>query len=157
MWTCAQTNPGARLTALHQLSRGGFPALAPVLAGHDKYRHSITREVFPSYIFVELSPATPQWQRIQYTPGILHVLTRVGAADQPAEVPQGFIRQLQDATYGIPSRALPIGTRVKVLHGILADREELVKWSSEDRVRLLFLILGHEVEIEIDIGDVAVV
>jgi hypothetical protein len=58
-----------------------------------------------------------------------------------------------------PDRSLPVGALVRVVAGnsIWQGREAFVSWSEKDRVKLLFEVLGKQLEVAFDVDHVEMI
>jgi len=150
-WGCAQTNPSQEGLALRNLRRQSFNALFPFFLGRTKWRHYTTRPLFPGYVLIELNPER-NWSPINGTPGIHHLLTNTTKTDEliPARIPNSFINSLSRILVSNPDNVvIPLGTKVRILAGgAWNNKESYISESSHDRIKVLFLLLGKEVEVE---------
>lgn len=160
-WTVAQTQPSQETRALVNLRRQGFEAFFPFYLFETKHKKTIVRAVFPNYVFIQLNVDEAKWGPINNTYGISRILTCCGANDRyqvPYKLPDRFIDSLRPYLRSSNSLRgsvlLPAGTQVRVLRGVLQNHMAIVKWSDEDRVKLLFMILGRQVEVEFALEDV---
>ena len=76
-------------------------------------------------------------------------------------VPAAPLPAAPSAECGLPRpvRSLPVGALVRVIAGnsMWAGREAFVSWSEKDRVKLLFEVLGKQLEVTFGVDDVEVI
>jgi transcriptional antiterminator RfaH len=134
----------------------------------DRRRHrkriTVTRALFPGYLFAQFDPARDPWASIDYVPGVVRVV-RIG--DTPSHVPAELVAQLQAAESAnhderIVRAVKPLkrGDPVRVVDGPFADSIALfVKTTSlldgPARIVALLDLLGRKVRIELDADQVA--
>lgn len=163
-WTVAQTQPAQETRALENLRRQGYEAFFPFYLFETRHKKTVVRAVFPNYVFIRLADDNKTWGPINNTYGISRILTCCGAVNRypmPYKVPEGFIDSLRPYLRSSNSLRgsilIPAGTSVKVLRGVLQNHHAVVTWSDEERVGLLFMILGRQIEVEFALGDVEVI
>jgi transcription antitermination factor NusG len=167
-WSCAQTRPRAEPLAIRNLRRQRFRAFYPFLLVRNRFHRLTVMPVFPSYVFVELDDAVPNWSPINSTLGVRRLLTQLVKHSEyrrPANV--GFaedlrrlrIRSSLDAVAPAEESegCLPPGTVVRVRRGPFAERVALVSLSSAARVKLLLEFFNREISISFDLDDVEIV
>lgn len=158
-WLCAQTRPLLEVQALRHLHNQQFKSFFPFFIQQAKTKR-VKRPLFPGYVFVEI-PEDRSWAPINSTYGILKVLTRKsGDYTVPQILPIAFMTSLARhiiATDKWLGSEIKPGTKVRITKGALTDQEAIVNWSAQDRVGLLFAIMGREVELEFQTDDLAVV
>jgi len=158
-WICAQTRPLLESQALRHLNNQKYESFFPFYFEKTKTK-KILRPLFPGYLFVKLLEDQP-WMPLNNTYGIHRVMTRkVGDYTIPHVMPTAFMESISRRIISADrwlGQEIDIGTRVRVTKGALADQEALVRWKKEDRIRLMFAIMGREVEVEFSMDDIAVV
>ena len=153
-WTCAVTHPSQEQKALQNLHRQKFEAFFPFFLNRDKYNNPTIRPLFPGYVFIKIN-TEEKWKPINNTHGISYLLKLAGS-DLPAQIPDSTINSFPRMISNKP-KAIPNGAKVKILKGAFEAKEAIVKWSNTKRIKLLFALLGREVEFEMDYSDVKVV
>jgi len=120
-WAVVNTQPHRERMALENLVRQAFKAYCPLVRRrirHARRAHDVLRPLFPSYLFVHLSPQTQRWRPIMSTFGV-RMLVRFG--EQLAFVPDDFIQELKshEINGGIvyPAKSYMVGQRIKVADG----------------------------------------
>src|SRR6185436_2874335 len=123
-------------------------------------RPASLRPMFPGYAFVRI--VGDAWGPICNTFGVIRLLTGCGGGDarRPQQISDDFISSMRSCVLDDPDAALPVldpGTLVRVTRGPLLSNVAAVRWSREDRLGLLFSLLGRQVEIEFSLADVELV
>lgn len=156
-WGCAHVQTHQEQWAVARLRRQGFTAMYPFFAvGRGADAHC--RALFPGYVFVLLEHGMP-WSAINSTRGVIRLL-----ASQYSGVPHllddefaASLRRCLVPSPDGPSAIIAPGTLVRVRSGPLSQHEAVVKWSTHDRLGLLFKLFRREVEVEFSCEDVEVV
>jgi transcriptional antiterminator RfaH len=151
-WYVAKTRPNAETKALCNLERQGFKAYLPRYlrrVSHARKVRWLPRPLFPTYLFVALSPTQQRWRAINSTFGISHLVCH---SDRPASVPDGIVEQIQNNEdedgLVLTGRKIPFekGAKVNVISGAFADHTGLFECSADDeRVVILLDLLGRQV------------
>lgn len=110
----------------------------------------VVKPLFPGYLFVHSCPDSEEWSRINYSPGVKHVVTFGGI---PPRVPDEVISELYVRTSQLEQPAMPTfveGDTVRVLSGPFRGLTALFKGyvSDRGRVRILLDFLRRCVEVE---------
>jgi transcriptional antiterminator RfaH len=159
-WYVAQLKPQGYAVARRNLERQGFNCLMPMMPGTAKARGgkvvSRLRPLFPGYLFVEFDLAVNGWQAIRSTLGVSRLVT--GPDGAPGPMAEGAIRELLariDENEVIqPPQDLTVGDTVKVLSGPFADWvARIERLPEKDRVVLMFEMMGREVAVGVDVGN----
>jgi len=115
---------------------------------------------FPGYLFALWAPSD-RWDRVKAAKGVAHILAPVGDPDVPATVPTAFVEAMlavasptgvlsdewaPDVRYLRPDVLPEIAANsfVRVLKGPLSGRIALCEQSRENRVALLYEIMGGQ-------------
>jgi transcription antitermination factor NusG len=110
MWSVAQLRPTpkAASVAIINLERQGFGSFNPTFATrelqHKQLHPMLHRQVFPGYIFVNIRE-DQRWSSINYTLGILRLLTRQSSLREwrePYPISDAFVARLQSCTIMMP-------------------------------------------------------
>lgn len=165
-WFCIKTASKAERLATLGLSEAGFRSWFPQIAVQQtRYGRTekVTRPLFPSYIFVQISPGDA-WGIILRTAGVQRLFT--GSAGQPAPLQRGEIERLQSmgrAGDGVLDDDAPAfstlipGQSVRITAGPFADRTVICRWSDHERVEFLMTLFGAERQMSVARVDVEVV
>lgn len=107
---------------------------------------------FPGYCFACTGLDAPDWRRIASLDDVDRILGQ--DPEHPFTVPPSAMSALFAMAYSNrpPSDPLPalhdIGATYRVTDGPFLDRKGVCTWSSGDRLRLLFSVLGRDCEVE---------
>jgi hypothetical protein len=155
-WVVCQTVPQRERIALLDIKhRLKIDCFFPFFVKGDIYRHT---PAFPSYVFAQVSEHG--WWPLRRAIGVHRVLTKVGSDPPvPAQLPAAFVHSIQRLILPRADRSLPVGSLVRVIAGnsMWAGREAFVSWSERDRVKLLFEVLGKQLEVTFGVADVEVI
>ena len=159
-WSAAQVYASQEHRAVINLERQGFTSFYPsFLERVPGLALPKIRPLFPGYVFIEMQQGDP-WAAINSTYGVIRLLVDRGSRSgaDPQRVPDEFIVSMGRCLRPNPDGRgmLAEGTRIRVLRGMLEDREAVVKWSRDERLGLLFMLFQRQVEIELFLGDVEV-
>ena len=160
-WYVAHTRPKNEQRAIINLQRQGFEVYMPrylTQRRHARRVETVSHPLFPRYIFIWTDPKIDPWRSINSTYGVLNI---VAQGDTPQAVPEGIVDSLksqEDAT-GIIQPTCNIfhpGQRLEVLHGPMAMHIGYFnRMSDTERVILLLILLGRQVNVTIPCGAVA--
>lgn len=159
-WAVAQVYGNLERKATENLRRQKFNAFYPYYL--DKSGKQIkTIPLFRGYVFVEINPRQA-WGCINCTSGVLRLLTAGRGEDVAVQkLPDNFITPLRKVLIHNPfeQHGIDVGMTVRIVNGPFAGENHvaLVEMREQDRLKLLFSILGREVEIEVFERDVVVV
>ena len=153
-WFVVQTQVNAEAKAAANLCRQGFSVYLPRYLkrrSHARKIETVSRPLFPRYLFVAIDVATQRWRAIQSTLGVSHL---VCWGDRPASVEGGVVdalkaREDQGGFVALARRAsFSPGEKVRIVEGAFVDSLALVEGISEqDRVALLLEFLGRKVRV----------
>ncbi len=163
-WSCAQVVARQERRAVINLRRQGLEAMYPFFMGLNHRGESVSEPLFPGYIFLQIA-ATRTWSVVNSTYGILRLLVENDPAGipRPCHIHGEFAdslaecyRSLRPNPSGSPAAGalLEEGAAVRILRGAFKDHNAEVEWSREDRLGLLFTILGRRARVELDRQDV---
>lgn len=158
-WAVAQVYSNQEQRAIINLQRQHFRCFYPFFFGTTEKKEVKSVPLFPGYIFVEIDETQP-WGHINNTYGIVRLLTTKRKGEVVVDrIPFKFIQPLLRKLVTNPFKEvhIPVGTAVRIQRGSLAEHQAIVTMSKEGRLRLLFQILGREVEVEIEESAVEVV
>lgn len=157
-WGAAHVYPNSERIALENLKRQDYNCFCPFflsrITGTKNFR---SQPLFAGYVFIEIEEDRP-WGPINSTNGIIRLLaTKVGDMLIAQRVPLDFVNSLKRIIVRNPDidrQVIEEGACVRVLKGSLRDHKAIVTWSKDERLKLLFSLLGREVEVEMGIMDV---
>ena len=99
-WACIYTHPQAEFWAASNLRSSGYQPYLPTHLARQRDRavptlfHSVTRPLFPRYLFVPFDHLTASWSPIRATPGVCDILRSGG---EPSYVSEAVVSALQTA------------------------------------------------------------
>lgn len=154
-WFVAQLKPNGFATAKLNLHKQGYETFMPMRereVRHARKVKTVTRPLFPGYIFVSFDPETTQWRSINNTYGVSGLI--MGGVNSPQSAPPDLMQTLlagcSDGDLICPPEALAPGNVVKVVNGpfkdIIATVEAL---SNGDRIAVLLDVLGRVTRVEV--------
>jgi len=173
-WYVVQTKPRfetiARLNLTDEKRRGGpFIVFLPEYTKtrrHAGKTEEVSRPLFERYLFVQvdLDSAHRRWQDINATRGVSRMVT--GAGDRPLPLPEGYVESLQARAESdggkikLQGPEVPVfrrGQVVRMTEGPFVGYSAAVLWdttSDQERVFLLFRVLGGETKLSLPLGGV---
>lgn len=153
-WFLAQLKPNSAKIAEMNLRRQGFRTFLP-LEEVTRQRNgkfvTVSRPVFPGYIFVSFNAARGLWRSVNATYGVSRL---VSFGNEPAPVPTGIISELMlrcDASDLLrPSRLLEPGDRVRLNTGPFASFVGEIETVTPDRRAFVLMdIMGGQTRISV--------
>jgi transcriptional antiterminator RfaH len=154
-WFLAQLKPNCLAIATRNLGRQGFRSFVPMtletLRTTNKFK-SVSRPLFPGYVFVSLNTADAQWRAINSTVGVTKLVSFGG---KPAAVPRGFVEQIAlgcDAQgFLLPPEELAPGDSVLIKTGPFAGTlAEVERTDPNQRVWILLDLLGQRARLQVE-------
>ena len=134
----------------------GFQTFLPLIrrripATRLRAERTETVPAFPGYLFALWSEGDC-WQRLRQDRHVASILTEIGNPLVPAQVPAGAMMVLlsrggitgviNDLTVPELLPPLGVGEEARITRGTLEGQRGIVEWSSDERVALLFEIMG---------------
>lgn len=170
-WYVATTKPFSEFVAEENLQRQGFQPFNPVCSVtriERGARVTKTKPYLPGYIFVRFDRLVQPWQRINNTRGVEALLPRMGTeTGEPGEVRERAMRVLQQKCIGssvLPehvdvalSQIIPEGATIRITAGAFVGFEAPVKWSHEDRVKVIVSLFGRPTPVKLERSQVELV
>jgi len=155
-WYAVHTQPHAEARAAEHLTRQGYGVYLPRYrrwVRHARKRQIVQRPLFPRYVFVAFDRATTPWRPILSTVGVSGVVSDgEGPAPVAAEIIQNLRQRESEGGFDelAPAQRLRAGDRVRILEGPFENcLGRLVAASDEERVFILFELLGRTVRAEV--------
>ena len=153
-WYVVQLKPNALAIARRNLDAQKFPVFAPTQIETQRTRgqfRSVSRLLFPGYVFVSLNAKEGRWRAINSTPGVTRIVSFGGV---PAAVPRGLVEQIAlgcDADgMLLPPDTLEPGDRVLISSGPFAGiLAEVERSEAKKRVWILLELLGQSARIQV--------
>ena len=153
-WYVARTLPHNEFSAQKRLLAQGFTTFLPLqdkTIRHARRLKTVSRPVFPRYIFVRFDAARACWRSINGTIGVDRLLMR---GERPEAVRDGVVEAL---TASVDSedrlqfhRLLEPGDRVRLQCGPFADQLGILeRLGSHERVQVLLSFMGGAVSVQV--------
>ncbi|MDQ7857913.1 MAG: transcription termination/antitermination NusG family protein [Armatimonadota bacterium] len=155
-WFVIQTKPRAEYQAQQFLHRSDVPTFLPrllVRRRHGSRRWHALEPLFPGYLFCHFLPVPEAIARVRWTPGVRCLL---GDDDGPIPIDRDIVDYLRarEVAHGYiaAGRPLAAGDRVRFVGGPFALLEGIIERQAGrvDRVRVLLLLMGTSVVVEVD-------
>ncbi|EAR49650.1 transcriptional antitermination protein, putative [Oceanicola granulosus HTCC2516] len=153
----AQIKPNGLRLATQNLARQGLAVFCPLQQASRRIRgqiRSVTKPVFPGYLFVSLAPAGGEMRAASYTRGVARLVTLDESG--PKAVPDALIEELQarctpEGILGPPEAdQLDVGDRVWVTDGPLAGQvSRIIALAPEARIWLLLDLMGRQTRVAV--------
>ena len=159
-WYAAYTAARHEKVVAQQLTERRVETFLPLYRSLHRWkdrRKLVELALFPSYVFVRISPRDKL--RILQVSGVVHLVSFNG---QLAELPETEIDALRNGlehdVYAEPYPYLRVGRRVRVVRGPMMGTEGLlVRKKDKYRVVISIDVLMRSVAVEIDGGDLQAV
>lgn len=160
-WFVAKTQPSSETKALFHLERQGFQVYLPRYLRRINHARRITwqpRPLFPTYLFVALSPEQQRWRAINSTVGVSHLICNERG---PVSVPAGIVESIRDEEdergLVMTGRKVPFkkGAQVQIMSGAFADHIGWFECATDDqRVVILLDLLGRQVKTKVKLDAI---
>jgi transcriptional antiterminator RfaH len=158
-WYLVQVKPNGYRLAERNLARQGFTCFQPLARATERRGaqfKSVSRPLFPGYLFVAFDPARAPWRKINSTAGVARLLS-LGSV--PREVPRGLVAELRarlDAGgHVVLSDNLSVGDRVEIQSGPFAGfLGEVARLAPEARAHLLVDLMGRRAQVTARVTEV---
>ncbi len=153
-WYVVHTQPNRETRALINLQRQGFTAYLPKfqrVRRHARKTETVSRPLFPRYLFVQLDLTREAWRSIHSTFGVSQLLSK---GEEPVPVPIGVVEEIHAregsdgfVTLGLPPGVGP-GSQIRLIDGIFAESKGVLdRVADQYRVSVLLQLLGREVRV----------
>ena len=160
-WLLVYTKTKEEQRAKKNLENQGFEIFLPMIAvAKENQSKSITlKAMFPRYLFVKINTELDQWNRIQSTRGVSHLVI---FGQRLAEIPNQVISYLQSGAdkndifrQKIMRQEFQKGDKLIVQKGIFKDKEAtFLAKKSKERVRILLSFVNHLITADIPKSDI---
>ena len=159
-WYAAYTTARHEKVVAQQLTERRVETFLPLYRNLHRWkdrRKLVELPLFPSYVFVRISPR--EKLRVLQVSGVVQLVSFNG---QLAELPETEINALRNGlehdVYAEPYPYLRVGRRIRVVRGAMAGTEGLlVRKKDKYRVVISIDVLMRSVAVEIDGGDLQAV
>lgn len=153
-WYLIQFKRNSHYVAEQNLRRQGFKTFLPLQEfttnNHSKFL-TITRPLFPGYMFVSDELNKTPWYKINNTRGVSRIICQNGV---PKKVPPHVVSSLMSRCDGLgkllPPKALERGDSVAILSGALANFIATVESIDSDRrIWVLLELMGQIARVQV--------
>ena len=147
-WYFIQFKRNSHRIAERNLNQQGFETFLP-LQDFTRKRGSkfltVTKPLFPGYMFVGIKSLGEPWQKINSTLGVVRLICQDGIPKRvPFEIVAGLISRCDSVGRLLPPTALRCGDTVEINSGILANFIATVETiASNSRIWVLMDIMGQ--------------
>ncbi len=151
-WYVVMTQPNAELRAEDNLQRQGFAVYLPrylKTRRHARKTETVTRPLFPRYMFVSLDLGRDRWRSVLSTFGVQSL---VFSGDRPGEIAGDVVaairaREGEDGYIAFSPPRIAAGAPIRILDGIFEDAVGVFeRVADKRRVAVLLQLLGREVK-----------
>ena len=156
-WYCVRAKPRMELAAASALSTlEEVEVFLPRTQRQNQKIRQPLKPLFPGYFFARFDPIK-NVRAIHFARGVAYVVRR---KEIPVHVPSQAMIELRlmspDGVLEIPDQPHRIGDKVTAISGLFIGDEGKVTQliPSRQRIKVLFVILGRDTEIEIDENEV---
>ena len=155
-WYVIYTHAGKELYSANELRKQDFKIYIPTirkLVRHSRYVKNVLRPFFPRYIFINLNLETQEWRKINYTRGVVKLIS---TNEKPVMISElvinelklleddkGFIDQLSLSNYKKGEELEIINGPFKGIYGIFDGLSDNL------RVKVLLNFMGRTINIPI--------
>lgn len=161
-WFLVLTKPCAENTAKVNLERQGYRVYHPRLQRAEVYRGRWMDRVvslFPRYLFIQLDAVHQSLAPVRSTVGVAKIVCFGSETAVVDDTIVDGLMQLADPESGLHrlrQRLLAPGAVVRVISGAFAGLDGIFEREvGEDRVMVLFQLLGREAHVSIPVGAIA--
>jgi len=163
-WYVVNTQPHCEVRAETNLRRQGIVAYLPRYLRtrrHARREETVSRPLFPRYLFVALDLAKDRWRTVNSTFGVSKL---VSAGESPIPISDAVIDEIREregangfVRLGLPA-GVGIGSPVRLIDGIFSEYEGVIDRIADDqRVAVLLKLLGREVRVFVPSASVGTV
>jgi transcriptional antiterminator RfaH len=153
-WIVINTQPHRERIALDNLGRQDFHAYCPMMRrrrSHARRVEMVLRPLFPSYLFVQESPALGRWRPILSTFG---VRTIVRTGDELSFIDSTFIDSLKareiEGAIVRPPNPYRLGQRVQIAQGPFDGLvATIIEMDEKDRLVVLLDFLNRSTRVKV--------
>ncbi len=157
-WYVVYTKPQKELQVVGLLEEKHLPVYLPEV--YQKFRGKVQlRPLFPRYLFVQMDLNRTEVGVVNYTPGVLKVVSNddkpLPLRDEVIEAIREEVERLNEMG-GLPAERFREGEIVRLRSGPLAGMEAVFvrHLGPEERAVVLLRFLGQENQVEIDLSEI---
>jgi transcriptional antiterminator RfaH len=152
-WFILQFKANSYNRATKNLNQQGFQTFLPLqnITSRKASRFiNTSRPLFPGYMFITFDRTTTEWQKINYTYGVSHLVTFNSLLKPISSI---FIDNLMKR-FDLSGKLLPIkklnkGTQVEILNGPFANFiANIEKYETNHRVSILIDLMGRKTKLQ---------
>jgi transcriptional antiterminator RfaH len=158
-WFIIQLKPNSHNQALKNLTRQGFETFLPLndvtLRKASRFV-TITKPLFPGYMFVSFDRAESDWHKINNTYGVSRLITFNSIIKS---IPTIFIDHLMKR-YDLSGKLIPVqklkkGDRVTVSKGPFANFIASVEeYETDQRISILMDLMGRKIKLQTPLNTI---
>ena len=153
-WYLIQLKRNSHRIADRNLNQQGFKTFLPLQDLTSKRGSkflTITKPLFPGYMFVRIKPDGAPWQKINSTLGVSRLICQEGVPRTvPTEVVSGLISRCDSLGKLLPPTAVQHGDTVEIHSGALANFLATVETIDSDRrIWVLMEIMGQITRVQV--------
>jgi len=155
-WCVIYTHQGKELYSVSELNKQNFNTYMPSImkiVRHSRYIKKVLKPFFPRYIFVNLHLDNQEWRKINYTRGVVKLIT---SNEKPIMISESVIKELKllENDKGFIDEAFVSsykqGEKLEITNGPLKGIAGIFDGLSEDlRIKVLLNFMGKTMNIPI--------
>lgn len=156
-WFLLQLKPNSHARAILNLGRQGVATFMPCqISQACGASEPVKTPLFPGYLFASFRPETISFKTVNSTYGVSRLVTfgTYVSNGLPPKLIEGLKARCDENGILKPARDLQINDTVRITSGPFAEFIAIVEdLQTEDRVRVLFDLMGQRTKAEIPICD----
>ncbi len=127
----------------------------------DGKRRTVTRKIYPGYVFVEMILTDDSWYVVRNTRGVTGFVGPGGG--KPVELPDYEVKKLKEVmgmeTAPRVSLDVGVGDTVKITSGAFINVQGMVEevMENKEKLRVLVELFGRETPVEVSFSEVEIV
>jgi transcriptional antiterminator RfaH len=158
-WAVAATHPHREQSALEHLGRQDFVTYCPMIRkrhSHARRVGEVLRPLFPGYVFVHLSAASPRWRPLMSTIGVRGVIR---SGDAPSLLDDDFVESLKareiDGVISRPDAPYQVGQQVRLSGSFDGITATIIALHERDRLTVLMNLLNRPVRVTVEQSQIS--
>ena len=153
-WYFIQFKRNSHRIAERNLNQQGFKTFLPLqdfTRNHGSEFLTISKPLFPGYMFVFIKPDEAPWHKVKSTLGVSRLICQDGVPNRvPTEIVSGLISRCDSFGRLLPPAELQRGDSVEIQSGALANFIATVEnIDSDKRIWLLMDIMGQITKVQV--------
>lgn len=157
LWFLLQLKPNSHARAILNLGRQGVATFMPCQISQTRgASEPVKTPLFPGYLFASFRPECISFKTVNSTYGVSRLVTFGTDVSKglPLKLIEGLKARCDENGILKPDSDLQINDRVRITSGPFAEFIAVVeKLQTEDRVRVLFDLMGQKTKAEIPVSD----